>query len=140
MLTQQVARKRDARRLEDACALVNTPWQLGRRHRIFLSLSSAESEYHSVGTLCGVRPSGWLTRYESWARGSRTNPDRCCSSTRAGSAQREQRHQTHGDEEVLWATADREEPLAQGREDPWHSQPRRLDDEAPGWKTFGDVV
>ena len=33
MLTLLVARKRDARHLEDACALDNTPWQLGCRHR-----------------------------------------------------------------------------------------------------------
>ena len=33
MLTLLVARRRSARPLEDACALVNTPWQLGRQHR-----------------------------------------------------------------------------------------------------------
>ena len=33
MLTLLVARKRDARHLEDAYALNNTPWQPGRRHR-----------------------------------------------------------------------------------------------------------
>ena len=32
-LTLLVARRRGARHLEDACALVNTPWQLGRQHR-----------------------------------------------------------------------------------------------------------
>ena len=31
--TEDVARKQDARHLENACASVNTPWQLGRRHR-----------------------------------------------------------------------------------------------------------
>ena len=46
--TQQVARKRDARHLEDACTSVNTPWQLGRQSQKVVSLSSAESEYYSM--------------------------------------------------------------------------------------------
>ena len=33
MLTLLVARRRDAQHLEDACALVNTPWHPGRPHR-----------------------------------------------------------------------------------------------------------
>ena len=33
MLTLLVVRERGARHLEDACALVNTPWQLGRQYR-----------------------------------------------------------------------------------------------------------
>ena len=37
------------------------------------------------------------------------------------------------------ASAEREEPGAQDREDPRHSQSHRLDDETSGWKTFGDV-
>ena len=56
-----------------------------------------------------------------------------------GSLQRERRHQTHGDE-VLYAAAEREESGGQDQEDPWHSQLRRFDDDASGWKTFDDVV
>ena len=55
------------------------------------------------------------------------------------SPKRERRNQAYGDE-VLWAAAEREEPGAQDREDPRHSQSRRLADETSGWETFGDVV
>ena len=50
----------------------------------------------------------------------------------------ERRHQAHGDK-VLWAAAEKEEPGALDRKDPWHGQPRCLNDETSGWKTFGDV-
>ena len=56
-----------------------------------------------------------------------------------GSSKRERRNQTRGDE-VLLAAAEGEKPGAQDREDPRHSQSRRLDDETSGWKTFGNVV
>ena len=45
MLTEPVARKRDAGHLEDACALLNTPWQLGRRHK------SGVTEQRGIGVL-----------------------------------------------------------------------------------------
>ena len=43
-------------------------------------------------------------------------------------------NQAYGNEALL-AEAEREEPRAQDREDPRHSQSRRLDDETSGWPT-----
>ena len=48
MLTLLVARRRGARHLEDACALVNTLWQLLSSTKNVVSLSSAESEDHGA--------------------------------------------------------------------------------------------
>ena len=78
-----------------------------------VSLSSAKSceRGHRVGQHC--------TR--AGTRGSRTNLDGCCSSTRTGSPQWERRRQTHGNK-VLLAAAEREKPGARDREDTWHSQ------------------
>ena len=87
-----------------------------------------------------VRPSGRLTRYESLGHEAHVRIWTDVEATRGlGSPQRQRRHQTHGDD-VLWAAAEPEEPEAQDRENQWHSQSRRLDDETSGWKTFDDVV
>ena len=51
--TQQVARKRDARHLEDACVLVNTPLATWSSSQKVVSLSSAESEYYSMVRCAG---------------------------------------------------------------------------------------
>ena len=63
--TELDARKRDARYLEDACALVNIPWQPGRRQTV-VSLSSAESEYSQHGVMCKWSHRGWSTVGEAF--------------------------------------------------------------------------
>ena len=104
-----------------------------------VSLSSAESEYFSMVRFASEANRIGQHDTGAWTRSSSANLDRCCSGTRTGSPKRERRNQTRGDE-VLMAATEREKRGAQDREDPRHSQSRRLDDETSGWKTFGNVV
>ena len=92
-----------------------------------VSLSSAESEYYSMGRCASeanglantIRELGHEAQVRIWTD--------CCSASRTGSPKRERRNQTRGDE-VLLAAAEREKPRAQDREDPRHGQSRRLVD------------
>ena len=77
------------------------------------------SSTQKVVSLSGAEAIKLVNTTRVGTRGSRANLERCSSSTRAGSPQRERRHQSHGDE-VLLASAEREEPGAQDREDPCH--------------------
>ena len=93
-----------------------------------VSLSSAESEYHSM-VRCASEAIDRIGQHDTgaWTR-----------STRIGSRKWERRNQAFGNE-VLLAAPEREKPGAQDREDPRHSQSRRVHDETSGWETFGDV-
>ena len=103
-----------------------------------VSLSSAESEYYSM-VRC-ARPSDWPTLYESWdtklTYDSRRMLQQHAGWLSAGGAAPSNTWR----QSTFLAAAEREEPGAQDREDPWHNQLRRLDDEASGWKAFDDVV
>ena len=139
MPTQLLARKRDARHLEDACASVNTPWQPGSSTQNVVSLCSAEPEYYSmvrfaseaIGLVSTVRELGHEAHVRIWTDAAAAHG----LARRSGSGAIR-----HMETKVLLAEAKREEPGAQDRDDPWYSQSRRLDDEASGWQTFDDVV
>ena len=104
-----------------------------------MSLSSAESEYYSKIRCASeaiilaqtIRERGQQAQVRIWTD--------VAAARGVSSPKREWRNQSYGNE-VLLAPAEREKPGAQDRENPRHSQSRRLDEETSGSETFGDVV
>ena len=97
-------------------------WMLARRSTLatwsstqeVLSLSSAESEYGQRSEMCSCGNRVGQHDFFAGTQSSRTNLDRRCSSTRAGSPQWERRHPSHRNQALL-AAAEREKLGAQNR-------------------------